>query len=126
MDDQVSQNARVEAADQLAQRHWAEYTAQQQAQALHGLADQLSARQDLANAMATRSEALMLASRLGAGSTGPSPIPWSSMSDAQVADRLRDIALQTRDTSSDFSDHCMDLADQLERNRQRSPYDRDR
>lgn len=125
-DDQVSQNARVEAADQLAQRRWAEYTSEQQAQALRSLADQLANRQDLANAVAARSEALTLASRLGAGAGGASPIPWASLSDAQTADRLRDIALETRDTAGEFSDSCLDLADQLERSRQRSAYDRAR
>lgn len=124
MDDQVSQNARVEAAEEA--RRWGELSRQEQAAALVGLADYLATRQDFANTRAARSHALAAAGKLTAGQLGESPIPWPSLTDRERASHLREVAFGTRAVDQQWSDHALDLAEQMERTRQQTRDDRGR
>jgi len=119
MDDQASQNARLETEELLRRHRWQELTAQQQAASLVALAQYIASHQDLANTVAARNGALLAASHLHAGALPPSPIAWSSLNDEDLEVRLREIAgdrdLDGRDRA--FQDYCSDLADQTERRR---------
>jgi hypothetical protein len=124
MDDQVSQNARVEAAEQA--RRWGELTRQEQAAALTGLAEYLTTRQDLANALAARNQAFVIAGRLFPGQPGESPIRWPALTDQERGQLLQEVAIETRTLDGKLADYSLDLAEQLERQRTRTRGDRDR
>jgi len=127
IEDQVTQNARVEEAERV----WAELSEREKGAALLGLSQHLRHRPDTVG-FGAWVYAYAVGWKLASGREYTPPLSWEGVPDRELDYRLREIGAWAKtecELAPDMprlGDSCFDLADHLERRRQRSREGRER
>lgn len=122
----MTQNARAEQAQVY--RHWEEFTAEEKAAALRGLAKFMRGKPHWSQEAGA--VAVLTSMHLDMEGRTPSPVVWSELTRPELKTRLLEIAAWDDGAHSGdapyLRDACLDLADDLNRQRSKEREGRER